>query len=270
MAFTDILDGIFSLYWRHFSLFFGIIALYLVLGFAIDQVSALLSTGDSVSTTNIVVSVFTGICRYFVVVLVSAGLTYASARICLGRVFSAGDALQQAQQHFWTYFGAVLFWSLAVGGLVVTIIGIPFAIYFGVRWVLYGVPVMIEGSTARNALQRSTELVRGSWWRVFAIALVITLITLMIAYILTESLDYVLSKIGIAEVEEATTFLEMIRRLFISDVHEIGWSAYTIHSFVQLCITAIIMPIERIGFTLLYFDQRIRKEGFGVARQVTE
>lgn len=270
MHFTSILDGMFSLYGRNFRLFFGIIAAYLVLGFAIDQISALLSTGDAVSSTNIVVSVLTGICRVVVITLVSAGLTYASARLCLDRIITSGDALQQARQHFWAYFGAVFFWSLAVGGLAVTIIGIPFAIYFGVRWGLYGVPVMIEGSRAWNALGRSTELVRGSWWRVFGIMLVITLIILMIVYVLQNSLDYVLSSMGVPEAEEPTNTLESIRRLFISDVNEIGWSAYTIRSFVQLCITAFIMPIERIGFTLLYFDQRIRKEGFGVARRVTE
>ena len=270
MVFTDILDGMFSLYGRHFRLFFGIIAVYLVLGFAIDQISVFLSTDNALSATNIVVSVFTGICRVVVIILVSAALTYASARIYLGRALTPRDALQQAQHHFWTYFGAVFFWSLAVGGMAVTIIGIPFAIYFGVRWGLYGVPIMIEGSRARNALRRSTELVRGAWLRVFAIALLITVITFMLAFILTAAFDYLLSSVGVPEAEEPTTFLENIRRLFISDVNEIGWSAYTVRSFVQLCITAFIMPIERIGFTLLYFDQRIRKEGFGVARQVTD
>ena len=270
MVFTDILDGMFSLYGRHFRLFFGIIAVYLVLGFAIDQISAFLSTDDALFATNILVSVFTGICRVVVIILVSAALTYASARIYLGRALTPGDALQQAQHHFWTYFGAVFFWSLAVGGMAVTIIGIPFAIYFGVRWGLYGVPIMIEGSGTRNALRRSTELVRGAWLRVFAITLLITVITFMLAFILTAAFDYVLSSVGVPEAEEPTTFLENIRRLFISDVNEIGWSAYTVRSFVQLCITAFIMPIERIGFTLLYFDQRIRKEGFGVARQVTD
>ena len=270
MYFSDILDGMFSLYGKHFRLFFGIIAVYIVLGLVIDQLSVLLITGDTVSGTNIAVSVFATVCDLLLSILVSAGLTYASAQIYLGRTLTAGDALQQAQQRFWTYFGAVFLWSLVIGGLFVTIIGIPFAIYFGVRWGLYGLPVMFEGSRSWNALGRSTELVRDTWWRVFAITLVIALITFMIIFILTVSLDYVLSSIGIAEAAEPTTLLENIRRLFIPVVNEIGWFAYTIRGLVQLGITAFIMPIERIGFTLLYFDQRIRKEGFGVARQVTE
>ena len=269
MYFSDILDGMFTLYGKHFRLFFGIIAVYIVLGLAIDQFSALLSTGDTVSSTNIVVSVFATVCDVLLSILVSAALTYASARVYLNRVLTAGDALQQAQQHFWTYFGAVFFWSLIVGGLSVTVIGVPFAIYLGVRWGLYGVPVMFEGSSAWNALGRSAELVRGSWLRVFGITLAILLVTIMIVYILTEAFDYVLTSIGIAKAEEPTTLLETLRRLFIPAVNEIGWSAYTIRGLVQLCITAFIMPIERIAFTLLYFDQRIRKEGFGVDRGVT-
>jgi hypothetical protein len=270
MHFTSILDGMFSLYGRHFELFFGIIAVYLVLGLAIDQVPALFSTGDAVSFTNVVVSVFAGSCKFIVTILVGAGLTYASAQVYLGRAITSAEALQQASQRFWTYFGASMLWGLVVGGLFATIIGIPFAIYFWVQWGLYGVPVMCEGSKSWNALGRSTELVRGSWWRVFAITLVITLVTFMIVYVLQNSLDFVLSKIGIAAPEEPTTSLETLRRFFISTVSEIGWFAYTIRGLVQLCITAFLMPIGRLGFTLLYFDQRIRKEGFGVARQVTD
>ena len=270
MVFTDILDGMFSLYGRHFQLFFGIIAVYLVLGLAIDQIVALFSTGNAMSLTNVVVLVFAGGCKFIVTTLVGAGLTYAGAQVYLGRAITSADALQQASQRFWTYFGASMLWGLVVVGLSATIIGIPFAIYFWVRWGLYGVPVMFEGSRSWNALERSTELVRGSWWRVFAIALVITLITLMIVYVLQNSLGFVLSKIGIAAAEEPTTSLETLRRFFIPTVSEIGWFAYTIRGLVQLCITAFLMPIGRLGFTLLYFDQRIRKEDFGVARQVTD
>ncbi|MDD9975250.1 MAG: hypothetical protein OXU27_14645, partial [Candidatus Poribacteria bacterium] len=40
MNFTDILDGIFTIYRDHYRLLLGIAAVYLVLGFAVDLTSA--------------------------------------------------------------------------------------------------------------------------------------------------------------------------------------------------------------------------------------
>ena len=47
MGFTDILDGMFSLYRSHFRLFLAIVAVYLVLAFGIDQISVFLIEADA-------------------------------------------------------------------------------------------------------------------------------------------------------------------------------------------------------------------------------
>jgi hypothetical protein len=270
MRLTDILDRMFSLYWKHFRLFFGIIAVYVVLGLAIDQISALLITSDVVSSKSIAVLIITFLSDIVVSLLVGIGLAYAGAQVYLGRTVTRHAALGQASQCFWRYFGVAFLWGLPVAGLAVTIIGIPLAIYFAIRWGLYGLPVILEGSSGWGALTRSAELVKGSWGRVFGIALVIYLLIFMIAFILQAAFGYILTSMGVAEIKEATTPLEMFRQLLIPASNEIGWFAYTIRSFVQLCVSAFVMPIEHLGFTLLYFDQRIRKEGFGVERQITD
>ncbi len=69
-------------------------------------------------------------------------------------------------------------------GIAITIIGIPAVIYFGVRWIFIFQAVSLEDLGARAALSRSSALVKGNWWEVFAVAFVLSIITGMISNIL--------------------------------------------------------------------------------------
>lgn len=269
MDFTDILDGILTLYRSHLRLFFGIVAVYVILGFSIDQISVFLIQEGSVLGINTIVIGFTVLGSAVVSIWVVAGLIYASAQVYLRREITTKAALQQASRRFWPYVWSGILWGLVVGGLFVTVIGIPFAIYFSMRWGLYSLPVLFEETTGRNALRRSTELVKGSWWRVFGIMLAISLISFMIGFILQESFEFILSLIGIAAPEAPANFLEQLQRLYMPISSEMGWFSYSVRRLVSLSIAFITMPIGPIGSTLLYFDLRIRKEAYDIERQVS-
>ena len=270
MDFTDILDGMFSLYRSHLRLFLAIVAVYLLLGFAIDQISIVLTQRDPAFGIRAIVLGFAILGNSVVFIWVVAGLIYASAQVYLRREMTASAVLQQAWRRFWTYFWSGILWSLVVGGLSITVIGLPFAIYFSIRWGLYGLPVLFEETTARQALRRSTELVRGSWWRVFGIMLAISLIAFMIGFILQVSFEFILSFIGLPEPEAPANFLEWFYRLYVPVVSEFGWFAYTVRRLVSLSIAFLTMPIAPIGTALLYFDLRIRKEAYDLEMQVTD
>ena len=266
MDFTDIMDGMFSLYRSHLRLFLAIVAVYVVLGFGIDQISVSLIQRGSIFGVNTIIVGLATLCSAVVSILVIAGLVYASAHVYLRREMTTEAALQQAWRRFWPYLWSGILWGLVVGGLFVTIIGIPFAIYFWIRWGLYSLPVLFEETTGRNALRRSTELVKGSWWRVFGILLAITLITFMIAFILQVSSEFILSLIGFAAPAAPANFLERLQRLYMPISSEIGWFSYSLRRLVSLSIAFITMPIGPIGSTLLYFDLRIRKEVYDLER----
>ena len=268
MSFVDILDGMFMLYRNHFRLFFGIAVVYIIIGFGLDLISVSVMTGAA-PVASMVIATFVGIGSFIVSFLVVAGLAYASALVYLDRDITAQDALQQAWRRFFPLLGSAILLGLVCVGLSVTIIGIPFAIYFGVRWGLYTLPVLFEEVTARNALRRSTELVRGTWWRVFGIMLAVSVIAFMISFILEVSFGFILTLIGVAEIEGATPW-DMIRRLFVPLPNEVGWFAYAIRRFVSVTIAGLAMPLGTIGSALLYFDLRIRKEAFDIEMQVTE
>ena len=270
MDFTDILDGMFNLYRNYFQLFLTIAVVYFVLSFGVDIISVFLLETDVASSTGLMIFVFTILLSLVLSAFVVAGLSYASAEIYLEREITPEAALQRAWQRFWTYLGSFILWSLVVGGLTITVIGIPFAIYFSVRWGLYALPVLFEGTTARNALRRSTELVKGTWWRTFGIMLAISLISFMIYFILEASSGFLLSWIGVTEAEEPTGLLDGLRQLFLPTPDEIGWFSYTIRRLVSLGISSLTMPISAIGSTLIYFDLRIRKEAFDIEMQITD
>ena len=269
MGFTDILDGMFSFYRSHFQLFLTIAVVYLVVSFGMDPIVFLVETNVTTGAGLVILLFTIFLINVAVSVFVFAGLAYASAHVYLGGGITPGAALQRAWQRFWTYLGSLILWSLVVGGLTITIIGIPFGIYFSVRWGLYSLPVLFEGTTARNALRRSTELVKGTWWRVFGIMLAVSLISFMINFILEVSSGFLLTWMG-AEAEAPTGLLDTLRQLFLPTPSEIGWFSYTIRRLVSLSITALTMPIGVIGSTLLYFDLRIRKEAYDLEMQVTD
>ena len=264
MDFTDILDGVFSLYRSHFTLFLGITAVYFVLILLMDFISMFVLFNAAPSTT-IMVTFLAVASSYVVIFWVVAALVYASAQVYLNRDITSQEALKLALRRFWTYIGSVILWLLVVCGLFITVIGIPFSIYFGVRWGLYGLPVLLEKTTARHALRRSTELVKGTWWRAFGIMLAVFLIAIMIQFILMSAFVILTQITANAD----TTLLETLRRLFIPMPGEIEWGIFTIQRIITIGIAALTMPISAIGSALLYFDFRIRKEAFDIEMQVT-
>ena len=263
MSFVDILDGVFSLYRSHWALFLGITGVYFILVYGMDLITIFVFVNAAPSTT-VVVGLLASLGSYAVIFGVVAGLVYAGAEVYLNRELTSQAALRQAGRRFWSYIGSVILWLLVVCGLFITIIGIPFSIYFGVRWGLYGLPVMVEGTTARQALRRSTELVKGTWWRVFGIMLAIFLISIMIQFIFQTSFLLLTQVSGTTE----TSLWETFRQLFFPSFDQIEWRTYAIQRFVVIGIAALTMPVNAIGSMLLYFDLRIRKEAFDIEMQV--
>lgn len=277
MGFTDILDGTFSLYRNHFKLFVSIAAVYHIARFASD----LLSTFILSPIAQFIGSVL-NFFDYFVSCFVLAGLTYASMQTYLGRQVTLRAALQRVLHRFLPCFYGWLFvflpivlltvligmlFRFSIGfGFVLALILSLFAIYFLIRWLFYWMFILFEGSTARTALRRSTELVEGTWWRVFGITVAIYAISLMIALILLAACFFLFTLTGI--IDEAP-FLEMISLMLSPPVSEMGWLSYVILRFmVRSVFTFTTLPIWAIGPTLLYFDLRIRKDAFDIEMRV--
>ena len=263
MRFQDILDMTFSLYRKHFWLFLGLVAFsvlselgsHLLIDFSeffFDR-SLLLGIATILITVSFSIIGIGGI-------VIGTGATY------LGEDITTHSVLQQTMDRFWQLLGCFLLWSLVIGVLTVTIIGIPFAIYFAVRWGLFPGIIMFEKPLISIALKRSSELVEGMWWRVFGTLLAIFLVGTMVHAVLEISIGFILIATNLVSEIDFIDILEW--GLLGTSFESSTLLFYTISIVIHLVVYAISYAIWIIGITLLYFNQRVRKEGLDIEMQV--
>ncbi len=271
MSFMDILEAVFGIYQNYFRLIIGICTVYFILKLGVD-LSKGISTfvlGSS-GLQGVAIAINPG--ATWITILISlfflGALLFAGSQIYLGRHITAGAAFGQVTRRFWSYLGSFLLLMITIVVLAITIIGIPFAIYLGTRWGFYAQAVLIEETSAMNALKRSRELVRGAWWPVFGIILALFFLSFMIEIVLQ---FFLLFAFGFTEAISAEDgMLEMFRRMVTPALT--AWdrlAAYIIHSLINNAVTSLLLPLTPIGITLLYFDRRIRKEGFDIEMDAT-
>ena len=104
-------------------------------------------------------------------VIMAGALIYGVSGQILGRPIPVGPAYSFALGRYMAMLGASLLAGLGVLLMAITIIGIPFAIFFGVRWFFVYQTASLERCGPLAALARSSNLVGGNWWRVFGILL---------------------------------------------------------------------------------------------------
>ena len=101
--------------------------------------------------------------------IITAICIYALHSIAEGQRPSAGQVFVAGFEAFTPLFGAVVLAAIgiAVGFLALFIPGV----YLAVRWYFVPQAVVVEGVRGPAALSRSTQIVRGFWWRTFGLVL---------------------------------------------------------------------------------------------------
>jgi len=120
------------------------------------------------------------------------------------------------------------------------LVGVLLLSYFSVAWMFCSQVIVAEGHAPVRALQRSRDLMRGSWWRVSGILSVLVLVLFAILA-------------GIEAIALGLSFM-----------------APTLADIFTAVAGVFIAPILPIGVTLVYFDLRVRKEGYTLAHLATE
>ncbi|MBI4217108.1 MAG: hypothetical protein HY687_06980 [Chloroflexi bacterium] len=121
------------------------------------------------------------------------------------------------------------------------ILGLPLlglGVYLFISWSMAGYAAVLEGKTPRPSLGRSRELVRGQWWRVFGIFLVLLL---------------VVGGIGAS----TNAILNVILQGFLAEL-------------AQILVSLVLEPIIYVGWFVLYTDLRARKEGYAFLTMAQE
>jgi hypothetical protein len=263
---SELLDAAFSLYRRNFTVVAGLSLLV-----SLPYLLALLATGayrfDFVQYyTNLFqnpAAVQSGqfplpsinasaLSTAYLVALIVAPFTTgalfrAGVGLQLGEPLTIGQVLLDTLRRYFGLWGAmILFGLVAISSVFV--ITIPIVLWVLVRWSLGLAALFAERVNPARALGRSWALVKDQWWRTLGIILVVLLLTSIVSGVLTLFLD------AVAVIIPSTAVRGVI--LLTS----------------KTVVSALVSPITPITVTLLYFDLRVRNEGYDLeqlARQAS-
>jgi hypothetical protein len=293
MGVGELLDAIFSLYRRNFLLIAAISAVvqvpYAVLQFVLFQVAGFASFAsgpfgrfttpranqqtltpdqlqtllDAVGGLLVVSGILLLVGTFVILPLAEAATTRAVSDRYLDREISLGASYGAAIRRL----GALIVQSLillgaaivlfagasfilvglaAGAGQVGAIVGglidlgiVGFAIFAYVRTSLAAPAIVLEGVSGWGGLKRSWQLTRGLGWRLLGIRLLLLLITAIISGVFSTLLTL------------AGAGLDTNGQFIVSEV-------------AGAVVAVFVSPITYIAVTLLYYDTRIRKEGFDI------
>jgi len=237
---SELLDKTFHLYRNNFVLFLLITATPQVVVLALRLWYATTLTIRLAGTPG--ARILISLIAYLAIEISAAATVIAVSNRYLDRPITAGQAFAGAKASMLRVAWISLLVILAAGlGLVLLIVP---GVYLWLMWSL-AVPVtVLEGGGFHVSTKRSKNLTKGSRGRIFVI------------YLLIAALAYVISVIfqiplGI--------FMVVLRGHVGS--HSLPMIA-VMSSAGTLLSTSLVGPLATIALTLIYYDERVRKEGF--------
>ena len=280
---SELLDRTFHLYKNHFLLFVGIATLPQLLVLALQLGDAAMLASHlflAAGTTTVVI----WLASLIAVEISHAGTVVAVSDLYLERAAAIGSAYKIAYRSLFRVIGIsfvfvllpALIAGLAIG--LVAAIAIPLAIgargsagidnvtlirlvsglaalavvvlipLIALRWWLswaVAIPAtVIEGTGLRASLRRSKVLTKGSRGRIFIIGL------LMIGLAWTVSVIIQLPVIAVAGFRS------------LRDPSAVTPMVHVMAAIGGFLSASLVGPLLTIALTLIYYDQRVRKEGF--------
>nr|WP_079171578.1 hypothetical protein [Streptomyces sp. CC53] len=201
----------------------------------------------------------------------TALLTFVVSRSVLGKPVTFSEVWRDARPRFVPLLGLTLLLPLisvavmtagivpgmlvgSVGGSLLAIFGglaaLAVMLWLVVKFSLAYSALMLERQGVVASLRRSARLVQGSWWRIFGILLLTTLITVVVAVIV--SVPFMLIAV-LADSESLASILS-------GSTPQFSWTFLIITSIGSVISSAIMYPVSAGVTVLLYVDQRIRRE----------
>jgi hypothetical protein len=244
LSLGQLLDETFNLYRRNFLLFVGISAVpniaLLLLQLGLD-----LAGGSDAGTIAFSSSVGSLLSSIVIIPIVTAAATFAvsdlyldnptSIKACFSRL--RGKVLRVVYVSF--IFGLIV----GLGAIFCLVPGIYLAGKYGLA-----IPAaVLENIPGHLSLNRSSELAGGSVGRVILVYFLTTIFSLLMVFAFVAGVDALGSSLFNNPGTIASDLLEEI-------ISTIG--------------AVLFGPVTAIGLTLLYYDQRVRKEAFDIERMM--
>ena len=244
MSTSELLDRTFFLYRKHFVLFVGIVAVPYLITLAFQLVSLSLHARRSAAAGSLWTLIW--ICVYLTTLAAAqAGTVVAVSDVHLERPVTIQSALASIKGRLLkiTFIMLAVWVGVGVGLVLLIVPGIIFAL----MWSL-AIPVaVLEGQGLRGATSRSAALTKGDRGRIFVISCLFVLLVYIVTVIVQTP---ILMALGISRISHAAN-PRMIP----------AW--YGLLSAVGTFVSnSLVAPLFTIALALIYYDERVRKEGF--------
>ncbi len=249
----ELLDRTFSLYRSHFALFLGIFALPHLCVLAFQCLAfAVQSPGNQLRNvlTTAVFNVVAGLLSIVVVAASQAATVVAVSNVYLDRPAGVMDSFSKVKHQI----GGVIWLSAKVGflvGLACMALIVP-GILLAVRWSLAVPAKVLEDKSSGEAMSRSSELTLGNRGRVFVIWFLFVILSIGVSMLLQWPIQIAAGgATGLTALQHAA----------------VGWRVGSlVATFISQCLVG---PLATIAFSLVYYDERVRKEAFDLQLMMT-
>ncbi|MFI0896623.1 hypothetical protein [Streptomyces sp. NPDC020983] len=213
----------------------------------------------------------------FGVILTSGLLTVVVSRAVLGRPVSVRGSWQELRPRLPQLLGLAVLLPLALvaviavavlpgalvawagsedGGASLASLGLVAAavvcLWQWNLWNLAAPALVLERQGIRTAVRRSVKLVSGSWWRVLGVQLLVVLVTGVASLVIQLPVNTLADAVGNGN-----------GGLFSTDGTP-DWPTVLITALGGVIASVLTLPISASAVSLLYVDQRIRREALDI------
>ena len=203
-------------------------------------VDTLLSTDRNIGAVGILVSAtVVGLAYAMSIGIVVAIVSLQLQSIDDGAEITGWQAARLAGERLGALLTTLLRAVAITVGLIITVVGIPWAFRQLIRYQFVAQVVVLEDRRGKDALRRSSELSRGRWWHTAAVIALVTLLVFVVGSVAGLLLLIVLSGVPL-------------------------W----LFSALVTVASALLVPFVAITYVLLYGDARAEHAGAPPAEPV--
>jgi Membrane domain of glycerophosphoryl diester phosphodiesterase len=259
MSLGEVLDRTFTLYRENFMLFVGISALPRLLSLAAGFLILWMQYGllggagaqPNISTRNVgtviggslLIFLITYSVLLIVYVLTQAATVWAVSELYMGRATTVRDSLLSVKPVMGSVLGTMIFSGLITFAAFIALI-LP-GIYFACRLAVAVPACVVEKNSAGASVTRSLELTKGFFWQIFLLLMLVVFLAWSVTAIV-----------------EAPTFIFSFRALAARQTVGFGVAAYNV--LATFVAQVFVGPVGTIAASLMYFNLRVKKEGFDI------
>lgn len=272
LGITDILDETVDLYKSNFALLVGSAAIVYVPVFLL---SSFLNKPGENQSFDIYTAIFM-IVTLAAEAVVTGALTYGISDCYLGRKSSIALCYKRILRSkiFWPFIGIVILKSIITSGplqmlgvfapttnptlqgqdLMILMIdalifsGLAFIcfiwfVYAGIKLLFLESAFILEANGAFKSMKRSLHLTNGYYWKIFGVMLIALIVIGLVFMVIV-----------------APVYGVYLTRIMTGQ--NVSFGLFILSTFLMTALGTLLVPIPSIIAILLYYDIRVRKEGY--------